>query len=93
VSAVGWQGAQDWLWGTYKIFAYAFEMYPTSSAQGGFYPSGSVIARVASRSASRRQTSPRPRACDRHAATVTRNKGRWGADCPYKVIGKEDTYC
>jgi hypothetical protein len=28
----------DWLWGSYRIFAYTFEMYPTSSAQGGFYP-------------------------------------------------------
>jgi hypothetical protein len=39
----------DWLWGTYKIFAYTFEMYPTSSSQGGFYPPGSVIARETSR--------------------------------------------
>jgi len=39
----------DWLWGTYKIFAYTFEMYPTRSAQGGFYPPGSVIARETSR--------------------------------------------
>jgi hypothetical protein len=39
----------DWAWGTYKIFAYTFEMYPTSSAQGGFYPPGNVIARETSR--------------------------------------------
>jgi len=39
----------DWLWGTYKIFAYTFEMYPTSSAQGGFYPPGSVITRETTR--------------------------------------------
>ncbi len=39
----------DWLWGTYKIFAYTFEMYPTSTAQGGFYPPGSVVARETSR--------------------------------------------
>jgi carboxypeptidase T len=39
----------DWLWGTYKIFAYTFEMYPTSSSQGGFYPPGSVITRETSR--------------------------------------------
>ena len=30
----------DWLWGTHKIFAYTFEMYPTSSSGGGFYPPG-----------------------------------------------------
>ncbi|GAB1644577.1 M14 family metallopeptidase [Krasilnikovia sp. MM14-A1259] len=39
----------DWLWGAHKIFAYTFEMYPTSSAQGGFYPPGSVIARETAR--------------------------------------------
>jgi carboxypeptidase T len=39
----------DWLWGTHKIFAYTFEMYPTSSAQGGFYPPASVIVRETSR--------------------------------------------
>ncbi|WP_441110655.1 M14 family zinc carboxypeptidase [Nonomuraea sp. ZG12] len=27
----------DWLWGTYKIFSYTFEMYPASS-NPGFYP-------------------------------------------------------
>jgi len=39
----------DWLWGNYKIFAYTFEMYPTSSSQGGFYPPASVIVRETSR--------------------------------------------
>ena len=39
----------DWLWGTYKIFAYTFEMYPTSSSQGGFYPPASVITRETTR--------------------------------------------
>ncbi|GAB1688824.1 M14 family metallopeptidase [Krasilnikovia sp. M28-CT-15] len=39
----------DWLWGVHKIFAYTFEMYPTSSAQGGFYPPGSVITRETTR--------------------------------------------
>jgi carboxypeptidase T len=39
----------DWMWGTYKIFAYTFEMYPTSSAQGGFYPPASVITRETAR--------------------------------------------
>ncbi|MCG5214143.1 M14 family zinc carboxypeptidase [Streptosporangium soli] len=27
----------DWMWGTYKIFSYTFEMYPVSSSPG-FYP-------------------------------------------------------
>jgi murein tripeptide amidase MpaA len=27
----------DWMWGTYKIFSYTFEMYPTGS-NPGFYP-------------------------------------------------------
>ncbi|MEV7006451.1 M14 family zinc carboxypeptidase [Streptosporangium sp. NPDC051022] len=27
----------DWMWGTYKIFSYTFEMYPTG-ASPGFYP-------------------------------------------------------
>jgi carboxypeptidase T len=65
----------DWLWGTYKIFAYTFEMYPTSSAQGGFYPPGSVITRETTR--------------NKEAALLLAEV----ADCPYKVIGKESTYC
>jgi hypothetical protein len=65
----------DWLWGTYKIFAYTFEMYPTSSAQGGFYPPGSVITRETTR--------------NKEAALLLAE----AADCPYKVIGKESTYC
>lgn len=37
--------ASDWEWGTHKIFAYSFEMYPSSSQSSiGFYPPGSVIA-------------------------------------------------
>ncbi|MFI9826513.1 M14 family metallopeptidase [Streptomyces sp. NPDC051913] len=39
----------DWLWGNQKIFAYTFEMYPTSSSQGGFYPPDEVIARETAR--------------------------------------------
>ncbi|BCJ52915.1 carboxypeptidase T [Actinoplanes sp. NBRC 14428] len=39
----------DYLWGTHKIFAYTFEMYPTSSAGGGFYPPASVITRETTR--------------------------------------------
>jgi hypothetical protein len=65
----------DWLWGTYKIFAYTFEMYPTSSSAGGFYPPASVIARETSR--------------NREAALLLAE----AADCPYKVIGKQSTYC
>ncbi|MGW7207233.1 M14 family metallopeptidase [Streptomyces sp. NPDC054837] len=34
----------DWLWGSQKIFAYTFEMYPSSSSGGGFYPPDEVIA-------------------------------------------------
>jgi carboxypeptidase T len=33
----------DWMWGDQGIFSYTFEMYPTSSAEGGFYPPGDVI--------------------------------------------------
>jgi hypothetical protein len=65
----------DWLWGTYKIFAYTFEMYPTSSSAGGFYPPASVITRETSR--------------NREAALQLAEV----ADCPYRVIGKESTYC
>ncbi|MEW1913973.1 M14 family metallopeptidase [Kitasatospora sp. NPDC085895] len=39
----------DWLWGAHRIFAYTFEMYPTSSSGGGFYPPGSIIDRETSR--------------------------------------------
>lgn len=39
----------DWLWGSQKIFGYTFEMYPSSSAGGGFYPPDEVIARETSR--------------------------------------------
>ncbi|WP_030414681.1 M14 family metallopeptidase [Streptomyces sp. NRRL S-1448] len=38
----------DWLWGDQKIFAYTFEMYP-SSGHGGFYPKDSVIAKETAR--------------------------------------------
>ncbi|MEU5886439.1 M14 family metallopeptidase [Streptomyces sp. NPDC047461] len=34
----------DWLWGSQKIFGYTFEMYPSSSSGGGFYPPDEVIA-------------------------------------------------
>jgi carboxypeptidase T len=39
----------DWLWGTQKIFSYTFEMYPTSTTGGGFYPPDEVIGRETSR--------------------------------------------
>ncbi|MFF9602790.1 M14 family metallopeptidase [Streptomyces sp. NPDC014684] len=39
----------DYLWGTQKIFDYTFEMYPTSSGNGGFYPPDEVIERETSR--------------------------------------------
>lgn len=40
----------DWLWGTQKVFAYTFEMYPDASGTGGgFYPPGSVIDRETAR--------------------------------------------
>ena len=65
----------DWLWGTHKIFAYTFEMYPRSASGGGFYPPASVIARETSR--------------NREAALLLAEV----ADCPYKVIGKQSTYC
>lgn len=39
----------DWLWGNQKIFAYTFEMYPSSAGGGGFYPPDEVIERETSR--------------------------------------------
>ncbi|GAA2220217.1 M14 family metallopeptidase [Micromonospora olivasterospora] len=39
----------DWLWGTHKIWAYTFEMYPGSASGGGFYPPDEVIPRETSR--------------------------------------------
>lgn len=65
----------DWFWATHKIFAYTLEMYPTSSAGGGFYPPASVITRETTR--------------NKEAALMLAEV----ADCPYKVIGKESTYC
>ncbi|MFJ3225806.1 M14 family metallopeptidase [Streptomyces sp. NPDC086783] len=38
----------DYLWGSQKIFAYTFEMYPRSGG-GGFYPPDEVIERETSR--------------------------------------------
>ncbi|MBB5117287.1 carboxypeptidase [Streptomyces eurocidicus] len=40
----------DWLWGSQRIFAYTFEMYPgESGAGGGFYPPDEVIDRETAR--------------------------------------------
>ncbi|MEU5000820.1 M14 family metallopeptidase [Streptomyces sp. NPDC021622] len=39
----------DWLWGDQKIFSYTFEMYPSSSGGGGFYPPDEVIDRETDR--------------------------------------------
>ncbi|UIX31139.1 M14 family metallopeptidase [Streptomyces sp. GQFP] len=39
----------DYLWGSQKIFAYTFEMYPSSSSGGGFYPPDEVIDRETAR--------------------------------------------
>ncbi|MGP8299416.1 M14 family metallopeptidase [Streptomyces inhibens] len=39
----------DWLWGDQKIFAYTFEMYPSSAGSGGFYPRDTVIPKETAR--------------------------------------------
>jgi hypothetical protein len=39
----------DWMWGTHGIFSYTFEMFPTSSGGGGFYPPDEVIPAQTSR--------------------------------------------
>ncbi|WP_327224800.1 M14 family metallopeptidase [Streptomyces platensis] len=39
----------DWLWGDQKIFAYTFEMFPSSFGSGGFYPKDSVIPKETAR--------------------------------------------
>jgi len=39
----------DWLWGNQRIWSYTFEMYPTGSAGGGFYPPDEVITAQTSR--------------------------------------------
>jgi carboxypeptidase T len=39
----------DWLWGTYKIWSYTFEMYPRSGGTSGFYPPDEVIPRETQR--------------------------------------------
>ncbi|MFB7381879.1 M14 family metallopeptidase [Kitasatospora purpeofusca] len=39
----------DWLWGTQRVFAYTFEMYPGPNGSAGFYPPDEVIGRETSR--------------------------------------------
>jgi carboxypeptidase T len=39
----------DWLYGVHRIMNYTFEMYPRTSAQGGFYPPDEVIPTETSR--------------------------------------------
>ncbi|KUJ66089.1 carboxypeptidase [Streptomyces albus subsp. albus] len=39
----------DWEWGSQKIFAYTFEMYPGENGNEGFYPPDEVIDRETSR--------------------------------------------
>ncbi len=36
-------GIKDYLYGAHRIFSLSFEMYPVTSAQGGFYPPDEVI--------------------------------------------------
>ncbi|HLN65037.1 MAG TPA: M14 family zinc carboxypeptidase [Symbiobacteriaceae bacterium] len=64
----------DWAYGVHKIFAYTFEMYPTSS-NPGFYPPDEQIGPQTSR--------------NREAILYIAEQ----ADCPYRSIGKETTYC
>ncbi|RKT09536.1 zinc carboxypeptidase [Streptomyces sp. 1114.5] len=39
----------DWLWGSQRVFAYTFEMYPGPNGSDGFYPPDEVIGRETSR--------------------------------------------
>jgi hypothetical protein len=42
-------GIKDYLYGAHRIFSLSFEMYPVTSAQGGFYPPDEVIPAQTSR--------------------------------------------
>jgi carboxypeptidase T len=64
----------DWAYGTHKIFAYTFEMYPATSSPG-FYPPDERIGPETSR--------------NRESILYIAEQ----ADCPYRSIGKESTYC
>jgi hypothetical protein len=39
----------DWLWADQGIFSFTFEMYPTGTGGGGFYPPDEVISRETAR--------------------------------------------
>jgi carboxypeptidase T len=39
----------DWMWAQHRIWSFTFEMYPTSQAQGGFYPPETEIEREVKR--------------------------------------------
>lgn len=65
----------DWMWGAQSIFAYTFEMYPSSASGGGFYPPDEVIATQTAR--------------NRVASLMIAEY----ADCPYRIIGMQATYC
>lgn len=41
--------SDDWLYGAHKIYAFTYEMYPTSQFEGGFYPSYDVVAEQTAR--------------------------------------------
>ncbi|MFC4532683.1 M14 family metallopeptidase [Sphaerisporangium dianthi] len=36
----------DWLWGTYKIFSYTFEMYPKGSSPGFYPPDEQIVTQT-----------------------------------------------
>jgi carboxypeptidase T len=67
----------DWLYGTYGIFSFTFELFPTEAqaGKGIVYPSGSVIARQTAR--------------NRAALLYLID----AAGCPYAAIGKAAEYC
>ncbi|SBT53916.1 Zinc carboxypeptidase [Micromonospora narathiwatensis] len=65
----------DWMWGSHRIWAYTFEMYPGSASGGGFYPPDEVI--------------PAQTARNKEAVLLLSEY----ADCPYRAIGKQSTYC
>ena len=66
---------RDWLYGAYGIMSFTFELYPSTSAQGGFYPPADVIPAQTER--------------NRQAILYLLEQ----ADCPYRVIGKQEQYC
>jgi carboxypeptidase T len=67
----------DWMYGTYRIFSFTFELYPTAAqaGRGIVYVPDEVIARETSR--------------NRGALLYLID----AAGCPYAAIGKADRYC